>query len=54
MTTISLPAVLRSTTPAAFATVKAVFRFIDSVFAGAAYEPTRTINSQLDQIRVPR
>jgi hypothetical protein len=54
MTAISLPTAVRSSKPAVFATVKAVYRFVDSVFVGAAYEPTRTTNSQLDQIRVPR
>lgn len=54
MTTISAPAAVRFVAPAFVATVKAVYRFVDGVFAGAAYEPARTTNSQLDQIRVPR
>jgi hypothetical protein len=54
MTAITLPAVVRTSTPAIFGTVKAVYRFVDSVFAGAAYEPTRAVTIPLDRIRIPR
>jgi hypothetical protein len=62
MTAISaFPAVSTSTartapvrTPAILTAAITVYRFLDSVFIGAAYEPTRQSNSQLDQIRVPR